>query len=253
MTTADMTMVIGERSGPLSAGDLAAAYPWPDGRPWVRGMMVATLDGGSVGADGRSAPLSSPVDRLIMAEVRRYCDAVLIGASTFRAERYRPQRPAEEQSRDRVRRGLRPAPTLVLVSRSLDLPWEEAAFHESTCPPLVVTARSCDPAALEVARAHADVVVLPGERVRAASLLRLLDDRGLRRVVCEGGPHLLGELARSGCLDELDLALSPLMAGGGQIPLGEAAPEPGRYRLVQVITARDFLFTRYLRADAPPA
>lgn len=251
-TSPRMTMLLGPTPGPIGDEDLARAYPWPDSGLWVRGMMVATLDGGSVGPGGRSGSISSPIDRAVMAEVRRYCDAILIGASTFRAERYRPQRPAAEIQAERRRRGLKHAPTIVLVSRSLDLPWDEDAFRDSAVPPLVVTAESCPASALETARRHADVVVLPGQRVDATDLVQLLGRRGLNRIVCEGGPHLLAQIARSGLLDELDLAVSPLMTGGGQIVLGDPDPAPTRYRLAQAITADDFLFTRYLRAEGPP-
>jgi riboflavin biosynthesis pyrimidine reductase len=244
-----VTVLLGPRQGPIGEADLPDAYPWPDRGRWVRGMMAATLDGASVGADGRSRSISSPVDRRVMAQVRRHCDAIVIGAGTFRTERYRPQRSAPEIRAEREELGLKPAPTIVLVSRSLDLPWEEDAFRESTVPPLVVTAESCGAAALETARRHADVVVLPGTCVKVADLMQLLGERGLDRIVCEGGPHLLAEIARAGFLDELDLALSPLMVGGGQIVLEDPSPSPANFHLVQVLAADDFLFARYLRAE----
>lgn len=244
----NMTMPPEPLQGPIGEADLRGAYPWPASGRWIRGMMVTTLDGGSVGADGRSGSISSPVDRAVMAEVRRHCDAILVGASTFRVERYRPQRPTREVQLEREALGLRPAPVIIVVSRSLDLPWEEDAFRESLVPPLVVTGESCAPEALALGRQHAEVAVLPGERVEVADLVQLLAERGLDRIVCEGGSHLLAEIARHGYLDELDLAISPLMAGGGQIALGEPDAAPARYRLVQAVAADGFLFTRYLRA-----
>lgn len=249
MTVPQMTMLLGPRQGPIGETDLCETYPWPESGRWVRGLMVATLDGASVGADGRSGPISSPADRAVMAQVRRYCDAILIGAGTFRAERYRPQRPVQAVQEDRERRGLLAAPTIVLVSRSLDVPWEEDFFRESTVSPVVVTAESCPAAALETARQHAEVVVLPGAWVAVAALMELLQDRGLDRIVCEGGPHLLAGIARAGFLDELDLALSPQLGGGGQIVLSDPDPVPDRYHLVHAIVADDFLFTRYVRAE----
>jgi hypothetical protein len=50
-------------------------------------------------------------------------------------------------------------------------------------------------------------------------------------------------------LDELDLAVSPLMGSGGQIVLGEPDLVPARFHLTQVLTADSFLFTRYLRNE----
>jgi hypothetical protein len=57
-----------------------------------------------------------------------------------RAERYRPQQPARELRVEREARGRKPAPTIIIVSRSLDLPWQEDVFRGSLVPPLVVTA-----------------------------------------------------------------------------------------------------------------
>ena len=244
----EMRVLLGPDPGPIGEDGLAAAYPWPAAGRWVRGMMATTLDGASAGSDGRSGSISSPADRAVMSEVRRYSDAILVGAGTFRAERYRPQRPEQAIQQRRTELGLRPAPVMVLVSRSLDLPWQEDAFRASVVPPLVVTTESCGAAALDVARRYAQVVVLPGEDLAVTDLMALLEGRGLRRVLCEGGPHLLAEIARAGYLDELDLTLSPLMVGGGQVALGTPNPIPPHFRLTQLITAGDFLFTRYLRA-----
>lgn len=229
--------------------DLRAAYPWPATGGWVRGMMVATLDGASHGADGRSGSISSRADRTVLAAVRRYCDAILVGAATFRAERYRPQVPGPQTQAERANAGLGPAPRLVLVSGSLDLPWEEDAFRESTIPPLVVTVGSAGADALKIARRHAEVAVLPGLQVQPADLVQLLRARRLDRVVCEGGPRLLAAIARAGLLDELDLALSPLLVGGGQVALGEPSASPQRFQPLQVIAADGFLFIRYLRIN----
>ncbi len=42
-----------------------------------------------------------------------------------------------------------------------------------------------------------------------------LKDRGLGRILCEGGPALLGDLISAGLLDELLLTLVPSIMGGG--------------------------------------
>ena len=42
-----------------------------------------------------------------------------------------------------------------------------------------------------------------------------LAERGHRRMLAEGGPHLLAQLAGEGLLDELCLTIGPLMAGPG--------------------------------------
>ena len=113
-------------------------YPWPDG-PWVRALFVTALDGAYAGADGRSGSISGPADRRVLAAVRRWSDAVVVGAATMRVERYTPMRVSDEVASERVARGLAPAPRLVIISGSLDLPWSDPVYSESTLPPLIVT------------------------------------------------------------------------------------------------------------------
>jgi riboflavin biosynthesis pyrimidine reductase len=248
-----MRVVMGERLGPVDPGELVGLFAWPDRGRWLRAMMVATLDGSPVGPDGRSRSISSPADREVLATTRRLADVVLIGAGTFRAERYGPMRARPEDESARAAAGLAVAPRLAMVSASLDLPWEERTFAESTLPPIVVTTESADPDRLALARQAADVIALPGASVDPGAMLAALADRGLERVVCEGGPRLLADLARAGLVDEADITLSPLFTSGGQVPTGTAPPVPQRFGLEQVVVDDDgFLFTRYVAARTTP-
>jgi 5-amino-6-(5-phosphoribosylamino)uracil reductase len=242
-----MQMVLGPCPGPVADEDLPSAYPWPPGRLWLRAMMVMTLDGATVGPDGRSRSISSVGDRRVFNAVRRFSDVVLIGAGTFRAERYRPMRSTDQTARARAEQGLQRAPQVAVVSGSLDLPWEEPIFADSDLRPLVVTSEAADPERLARARDHAELLVLPGPEVDVSRLLAELDRRGQHRIVCEGGAVLLASFARLNRLDEIDLALSPLMPGGGQVATGSPMASPEPMTLGHVIADTDgFLFTRYV-------
>jgi riboflavin biosynthesis pyrimidine reductase len=241
-----MEMVWGPGAGPVDESDLAAAYPWPDERSWVRAMMLTTLDGAVKGADGRSGSISSPADRVILAEVRRLADAVVIGGGTLRAERYRPMRARPEAVAERSRLGLDVAPVLVVVSASLDLPWDDEVWTGSDVRPIVATAEAADADLMAVARSHADVLVLPGGSVDPVQLVEALVARGLRRIVCEGGPRLLAEVATAGLLDEADISIAPLIVGGGQVAVPVPPSGPRRFALAHAIHHEGFLFNRYV-------
>ena len=239
-------MLTGPQVGPIDAEQVLAAYPWPADRRWVRAMMVSTLDGAAAGPDGLSGSISSDADRAVFDAVRRLADVVLVGAGTIRAERYQPMRAKAEDAEARRTQGLAPAPVLAVVSPSLDLPWEEAMFAESAVPPIVVTLEGADPERLRVAREHADVLVLPGPGVDAAAVLDALEAKGLRRVVCEGGPTLLAALVEADLLDEADITVSPLLAGSAHTPRTPALAPPRRFDLVHVIAEDGFLMNRYV-------
>src|SRR5262249_21584335 len=157
---------------------------------------------------------------------------VVVGAATIRAERYKPFLADPAAAEERAFLGLKAAPQLVIVSASLQLPWSDPVFFESTIRPLVVTVENCDGAALATARQSCEVLVLPGTSVDPAALLDHLRSRELLRVVCEGGPHLLSEFVHSKCLDEADITLAPIIVGGGQRVTGTAMFEHTNFRLV---------------------
>ena len=233
----------------ITPGRLPALYPWPSERTWVRAMMVTGLDGAAVGPDALSGSISGTADGAVFDAVRTRCDVILAGAQTIRAERYQPVR-AENYPADRAAEGLASAPVLVTVSRSLDLPWELPLFTESTQRPLVLTAGAHEPKALELARSHAEVVVLGGDRVAPAALVGELVRRGHRRIVCEGGPTLLNELIAADLVDEADITLSPTFSGTGASPITAVLERVRPFDLVQLLESGGFLMGRYLRMDS---
>jgi riboflavin biosynthesis pyrimidine reductase len=207
----------------------------------LRVNFVTSLDG-AVAIDGHSAGLSGEADLAVFRLLRRECDALLVGAGTFRAEDYRPLRLDPQRRAWRVEHGLAPYPRLVVASRGLRLPPTHPALAEAPVRPIILTP-STDPAA--GLAAVADIV-------RAAELaegLRQLRALGLENILCEGGPHLFGELSKADLVDELCLTVSPLLAGAGagRITAGDIHP-PRHMRLSRMDTADDgTLLLRYER------
>jgi riboflavin biosynthesis pyrimidine reductase len=208
-------------------------YPWPDA-PWMRALFVMALDGAESGPDGRSGSISGPSDREVLGAIRRWSDAVIVGASTMRIERYNPMRTGDAVARQRREQGRLPAPRLVVVSSSLDLPWSDPVYSESTMRPLIVTSESASVQARRSVPDTCDLLVAPGDRVPPEWLRQRLVDMGLVRMVCEGGRALLADFVRADVVDEWALTLS------GRIQGREFAPVWSRCE-------DEFVFTRFLR------
>ena len=219
----------------------------PPGRCWVTAHMVAGLDG-SAAVHGRVGALSTAPDKALFADMRTLADVVLVGARTVREEGYGAVRLSEARTAARVADGLLPTPPLAIVSRSLDLDWDSRAF--AGAPPesrtIVVTCATAPAPRLARAREVADVLVAGEESVEPDELFAQLAARGLARVLCEGGPNLLGELVAAGHVDELCLTISPMMGGD---PLPVAVFPPGAmltgFSLRHVLREDDSLFLRY--------
>ncbi|MCW0211975.1 MAG: pyrimidine reductase family protein [Pseudonocardia sp.] len=225
----------------LDAADLPGLYAYPEdlARPWVRVNFVSSIDG-AVSVDGVSGGLGSPADELLFGVLRRLADVVLVGAGTVRAEDYRGARKPGY--------GRDAPPPIAVVTGSAHLDPASRLFTDTAVPPIVLTTADADPRRRQaIAAAGADVAVL-GD-LAPATLLAELERRGLRKVLCEGGPGLHGDLASADAVDELCLTLAPLHAGGGsgRIARGPDGP-PREMRLGSVIEDDGVLLLRYVRA-----
>ncbi|MDM8085396.1 dihydrofolate reductase family protein [Cellulomonas cellasea] len=188
------------------------AHPLPSSGAYVRANMVSTLDGSATGADHVSGSINNPADFRAFTVQRAWADVVLIGAGTARAERYRALSVPAGLAPARAARGQRPELELAVVTAFGELP--EVLF-DSPRAPLIITV--ADRPGLDDLRRRvgADRVIVAGSgRVDPASAVTQLADRGLCRVLAEGGPHLLAELVARGVVDELCLTTSPLLVGG---------------------------------------
>lgn len=220
---------------------------------WVVGHMVGGLDG-TAAVGGRVGALSTAPDQVLFRRMRQIADVVLVGAETVRREGYGAIRLGDDEREERVRRGQAPIPPLAVVSRSLTLDWSSAAFAAVEARSYVITCAAADPRLREEAARHAEVIVAGDERVEPARAMAALAQRGHGVVLCEGGPHWLGDLVVADRLDELCLTLSPRM-GGDDLPICVTPPGSALvgFGLRGVMHEDDTLFLRYERAALRPA
>ncbi len=183
----------------------------------LRVNFVSAVDGAAQ-AGGRSAGLQTPGDNRVFAALRDLADVVLAGAGTVVAEGYRPVRVSERRRAVRRNLGLSDAVPIAVTSRNLRLDPTSALFAAAPAGARTIVL-TCDAAPADRRAALAEVadVVSCGEDDAQPSLVRAaLHERGLRRVLSEGGPTAFAALAAApGIVDELCLSLSPLLAGPG--------------------------------------
>jgi riboflavin biosynthesis pyrimidine reductase len=240
-----MRMILPEAGGELDDFGLAEAYAYPRER-WLRANMVMSADG-SASVDGKSGGLSSPGDKRVFGILRVLADVVLAGSATVTTEEYKPARPRPALAA--LRKGRPPAATIAVITGSLDLNLATPLFTDA--PPdartIVITSEAAPADRRAAAAKVADVIVAGEKTVDLPTALTALAGRGLGRVSCEGGPHLLGQIAAGGLLDELSLTISPTLAGPGpgRILAGSAFPAL-KMTLAQALTEDGYLFCRYL-------
>jgi 5-amino-6-(5-phosphoribosylamino)uracil reductase len=227
------------------------AYPESD-TSVVRGNAIASLDGGATTA-GTSGGLGGSGDRQLFAVQRELADVIVVGAGTARAENYSGARMTAAQRQRRQRRGQHEVPPIALVTRSGVLEHDLPVLTQTEVPPLVLTcAANADRARARLGSA-AQVIACSSTDARSVDLsvaLAQLADRGLRRVLNEGGPSLLGAFVAANLLDEICLTSAPLLVGGGAVRITAGdADVLVRMRRAHVIADNDgYLYSRYIRA-----
>jgi riboflavin biosynthesis pyrimidine reductase len=139
-----------------------------------------------------------------------------------------------------------------VVTGRLDLDPDSAVFTKAPVRPVIVTTEAAPRERLVALGRVADIVVAGDTELDAPAALALLTARGLRRVHCEGGPHLFGTLLASDLVDEFSLTLGNTVEGGpaGRIVAGEL-PGPREFELASILRAEDTLLLRYLRKGSP--
>jgi riboflavin-specific deaminase-like protein len=221
----------------LRLGDRARAE-----RPYLALNMVSTLDGKAT-IEWRTKGLSSELDRRLFHQLRTQVDAVMVGAGTLRAERYGRIAKSEELRERRVSEGLAREPLAIIVSGRLNLPADLPLLQEPEQEVVIVTRSDAElrgtAARIEYVRTGDDLPLLMG---------KLRDERGVRSILCEGGPTLNFHLLAAGLVDELFLTLGAKLSGGAAaltIVAGRDLVEPVELGLVWVAEGAGDLFTRW--------
>ncbi|HTZ14530.1 MAG TPA: pyrimidine reductase family protein [Mycobacterium sp.] len=238
----------------LDGGELPELYGYPAelNRVWLRANFIASLDGGAT-VGGTTGRLGGPGDRAVFNLLRELADVILVGAGTVRAEDYSGARSSIAQRQGRQARGQCEIPQLAIVTKSGRLDRDMPVFTRTEVPPLVCTCAAVADQTRRALGGLAEVVDCSAddpERVSEASVLAALADRGLYRVLTEGGPMLFSSFVERNMLDELCLTIAPSLVGG---LASRIASGPGQVltamRRAHILSDDDgYLYTRYVKA-----
>ena len=212
-----------------------------DDRPYLVLNMVTTADGRAT-IGGRSGPIGNAADQDLFHALRTRVDAVMVGAGTLRAEKYGRLVRKPERREARERAGLAPDPLAVIVSGRLDLPPDLPLLHEPDQQVLVATFSDGD-----LPGPGVEYLRFQGGAVDIPRLLAILRGRGVRSILCEGGPTLNAELLRAGGVDALFHCIAPKLAGEPDAPtmVTGVLHQPVEMKLVRLLESDDHLFAHF--------
>jgi 5-amino-6-(5-phosphoribosylamino)uracil reductase len=185
-------------------------------RPYTLLSCSVSLDG-YLGDQTPRLALSNEADFDRVDEVRASCDAIMVGAVTVRTDNPRLLVRSPSRREQRAARGLAPSPMKITVTSRGDLDAESNFFTAGESEKLVYTSRA------RVADARARLgpvatVVDGGSRVRMRRIGEDLADRGVDRLMVEGGGVVHTQFLADDLVDELQLVVAPFFVGDSDAP-----------------------------------
>ncbi|MEZ4237497.1 MAG: RibD family protein [Myxococcota bacterium] len=161
--------------------------------------LAQSLDGRIALPDGCSQWISGDADLVHTHRLRALCDAVIVGARTVEAD----------DPRLTVRRVPGPNPVRVVLDPSARLDGDRNVFSDEQAPTWRVCAGAAQAGEGDIVLPTADGTLDP------VALVAALHERGIRRILVEGGGRTASLFVRSGAADRLHLVVAPVLLGAG--------------------------------------
>jgi diaminohydroxyphosphoribosylaminopyrimidine deaminase/5-amino-6-(5-phosphoribosylamino)uracil reductase len=197
--------------------------------------LATSLDGRIATGTGESRWITGPRARREVHLMRAQADAVLVGAGTVRSDD--PKLDVRELGLSEAR------PVRVVVTGSLALPRDGYLGQTAREVPLwLCHHHEADPARLKAWEEQgAEPIEVPFQadgQLDLSAMMQKLGERGLTRVVCEGGSRLAAALLEADQVDEIVCYAAGLVLGDDAVAaVGaleiEALQLAPRFRLVE--------------------
>jgi 5-amino-6-(5-phosphoribosylamino)uracil reductase len=185
-------------------------------RPYTLLSCCVSLDG-YLGDRTPRLALSNEADFDRVDEMRASCDAIMVGATTVRTDNPRLLVRSQARRDRRAAGGLPPSPMKITLTERLDLDAGSRFFTTGEAEKLVFTSTP------RVADARARLgpvatIVDGGRRVRMRRVSENLADRGVERLMVEGGGVVHTQFLSGDLVDELQLVIAPFFVGDSSAP-----------------------------------
>jgi diaminohydroxyphosphoribosylaminopyrimidine deaminase/5-amino-6-(5-phosphoribosylamino)uracil reductase len=220
------------------------------GRPLVTLKLATSLDGRIATPSGESRWITGPQARERGHLLRATHDAILVGTGTVVADD--PELTCRLPGLDDS------SPVRVALDRHLRIPLGAHLVAEARAiPTWIVTLAGADQVGQQALRDAGLVVIAaepdPAGRIDLGRAIGLLAQRGLTRILVEGGGRLAAALLRAGLVDRLVWFHAPLLLGGDGVPaiaalgLDRLAGAPAFERVSSESVGSDMLSTFRVR------
>ncbi len=206
----------------------------------IRLGLIASKDGKAAGPDGSSRSLNGDADLRVLRVLRAVSDVVVVGGNTARKERYGVIKLSADLAKARRLLNQTPVPALAIVTYTGHIPPDVDPSNT-----WILTSGG-SPAIRRLGAQWTSRILLAGTDVFSPrGAIKELESRGLKRILCEGGPRLAVRFMDRAVINDYCLTTSPESGGetGAEIP-----PVPAGFRLAHSLVAGDYKMERWTKS-----
>lgn len=227
-------------------------------KPFIFSNLATSLDGKINLAGKGHFPLGTKDDWLAMQRFRKKADAIIFGATTLRG--FKTACCVEDARWPRHRQPV----NVVLSSKLEGISPRWSFFSDPRIRRILITGPDAPAHRVKAFEKSCEVVLLPklrrGQHL-ATQVVTELTQRGLNRILVEGGGQVMWEFLKPNLIDELHMTLTPRILGGRDAPtlvegMGFASKEVLNFRLIRARRLGDELYLTYrkgLKRGVTPA
>ncbi|MFN3921679.1 MAG: dihydrofolate reductase family protein, partial [Caldimicrobium sp.] len=181
-------------------------------RPYVIIVSEVTLDGKLTLYRGASSKelmsIMTPEVYRYLHSIRAQVDAIMVGCETVRTDN-----PSLT-----VRYVEGKSPTRIIPCSTANVPLDANIFSKEAPTIIVTTERAPKERLKRIEELGAEVIIAGEDLVDFTYLLPLLQKRGIKKLMVEGGASINWEFIRLGFVDEIRLIHLPVIVGGENVP-----------------------------------
>jgi diaminohydroxyphosphoribosylaminopyrimidine deaminase/5-amino-6-(5-phosphoribosylamino)uracil reductase len=191
-----------------------------DKRPHVILKLAVSSDDKIAAAGGKTVSITGEAVRTRVHLLRAQCDAILVGIGTVLADGplLTCRLPGMEAR----------SPVRIVLDRTLRIPASSRLLHSARQTPLwVMTSETSEAAAaMRLGAAGAQVIRIhaTANGLDLPALLHALSERGITRLMVEGGARVAASFVAAGLADEIWLLRGPDPIGPDGVPALDAMP-----------------------------
>jgi 2,5-diamino-6-(ribosylamino)-4(3H)-pyrimidinone 5'-phosphate reductase len=179
---------------------------------------AASADGKISTRERGRVPISGPADFDRVDRLRAAADAVLVGVGTVLADDPHLTLDEEDRRVGRLQDGRPGDPARIVADSTARTPADARVLDDAATTYLLVADAAPDDRVARLEAAGAVPVVAGDDRVDLPAALVALEERGVDRLLAEGGGELLFSLFESGLVDEFTLYVGSTIIGGREAP-----------------------------------